>query len=69
VSEAARVTAVPDKGKANKALLKLLAAQTGLAYSAMSVIAGGQSRNKMVLIEGEPQELEKFLTSWLASLG
>lgn len=68
VSVAARVTAVPQKGKANKALIKLLAKETGLAPRTMSVIAGGQSRNKMILVEGEPLALEKNLTTWLVSI-
>lgn len=65
VSVKVRVTAAPEKGKANKALIKLLARETGLAPSTMSVIAGAQSRNKMILIAGEPQMLEETLTAWL----
>ncbi len=67
VSLKARVTAAPEKGKANRALIKLLARETGLASSTMAVIAGAQSRNKMILIEGEPQHLEKILAAWLES--
>lgn len=63
----ARVTAAPEKGKANKALIKLLARETGLAPSTMAVIAGAQSRNKMILFKGEPQHLEKILAAWLES--
>lgn len=61
----ARVTAAPEKGKANKALIKLLGKETGLAPSTMRVISGEQSRSKMILIEGEPQQLEETLTAWL----
>ena len=63
----ARVTAAPEKGKANKALIKLLGEETGLAPSTMSVISGGQSRNKLILIEGEPSALEETLTAWLGT--
>lgn len=65
VSLKARVTAAPEKGKANKALIKLLGKETGLAPSTMRVISGEQSRSKMILIIGEPQELEEILTAWL----
>ena len=64
----ARVTAAPEKGKANKALIKLLGKETGLAPSTMCVIAGEQSRNKTILIEGEPQKLEAALTAWLKTI-
>ncbi len=60
-----RVTAAPENGKANKALIKVLGKETGLAPSTMRVIAGEQSRNKMILIEGEPKGLEETLTAWL----
>lgn len=63
----ARVTAAPEEGKANKALIKLLGKETGLARSTMSVISGGQSRNKILLIEGEPSQLEETLTAWLGT--
>lgn len=63
----ARVTAAPEKGKANKALIKLLAKETGLARSTMSVISGQQSRNKLILIKGEPSTLEETLTAWLST--
>lgn len=62
-----RVTAAPEKGKANAALIKLLAKETGLAPSTMSVISGEQSRNKLILIEGEPSKLEVTLTAWLGT--
>lgn len=68
VSLKARVTSAPEKGKANKAVIKLLASETGLAPSTMCVIAGEQSRNKTILIEGEPQQLEAALTAWLKTI-
>ena len=68
ISLKVRVTAAPEKGKANKALIKLLGKETGLAPSTMRVISGEQSRNKMILIEGEPHRLEETLTAWLEQL-
>lgn len=67
VSLKAHITAAPEKGKANKALIKLLGKETGLAPSTMSVISGEQSRNKLILIEGEPSKLEETLTAWLGT--
>lgn len=61
----ARVTAAPEKGKANKALISLLAKETGLAPSCMTVIGGVHARNKVILIEGEPGALEPQLRAWL----
>ena len=51
---AVKVTAAPDKGKANVAILKLLAKKLGLPKSALSVRAGETSRLKTIDIKGEP---------------
>ncbi len=44
--------AVPEKGKANAALEKLLAKAVGVPRSAVAVIKGGTDRLKTVRIEG-----------------
>lgn len=49
----ARVTAIPEKGKANKALLKLLSKQFKIAASHMKIISGETDRNKTILIASE----------------
>ncbi len=46
----ARVRAVPEKGKANKALVRLLAGHFGIAKSAITITAGKTSRLKTVMI-------------------
>jgi uncharacterized protein (TIGR00251 family) len=51
----ARVRAVPEDGKANAALVNLLAKQLGLA--ARDVTIGATSRLKQVRISGDPDEL------------
>lgn len=56
-----RVTAVPDRGKANKAVIKLLAAATGLPKSAISIIAGDKSRSKTVRFEASPDTVRTAL--------
>lgn len=47
-----RVRARPVEGEANAALLKLLAKALGVAKSAVSLDRGGQSRLKMIRVEG-----------------
>jgi uncharacterized protein (TIGR00251 family) len=53
----ARVRAVPEDGKANKALVELLASRLGVAKSAVSVVAGHTARNKILRIDGDPKDL------------
>lgn len=47
-----RVTAQPEKGKANKAVTALLAKALRLPKSSFTVIAGGTARDKTVRIAG-----------------
>lgn len=49
----ASVTAPPEDGKANKALIALLAKKWGLPKSAFSLLSGETSRQKVILVEGE----------------
>jgi uncharacterized protein (TIGR00251 family) len=49
---AARVRAVPEKGAANKALLKLFAKWLGIPKSAVSLCAGATSRLKTLHVRG-----------------
>lgn len=51
------VTAVPEKGKANKALIGLLAKELGLAKRDISIQAGDISRLKTIDIAGHAQSL------------
>ena len=46
------VTAPPDKGKANKAVIKLMARELEVKASQISVISGQTSRDKKVQIKG-----------------
>ncbi len=58
-----RVRARPVEGEANAALLKLLAKTLRVPKSAVSLDRGGQSRLKMVSVEGlSPEELRARLT-------
>jgi uncharacterized protein (TIGR00251 family) len=56
----ARVRAVPEKGKANAALVKLLAKTWRLPPSTIVVASGATGRNKIVEIEGGPDLLARL---------
>ena len=51
-----RVRARPIDGEANDALIRLLAKRLGVAKSSVTVVRGGQSRSKMIFIDGLDDE-------------
>jgi uncharacterized protein (TIGR00251 family) len=52
----ARVSDPPDKGKANKALVALIAKAAGVPKSAVSLVSGDTQRKKILRIEGDPED-------------
>ena len=64
----ARVRAVPEKGKANAALEKLVARWIGLPRSDVTLAAGGKSRVKTLRIAGEGPEIAARLLRALDEL-
>jgi uncharacterized protein len=60
---AARVRAVPDKGKANAALERLVADWLGVPRSTVAVGSGATQRLKTLRIEGEPQAIIALIRS------
>jgi uncharacterized protein len=48
-----RVSAVPDKGKANAAVAALLARALGVPKSAVSVVSGETARLKTIAVTGD----------------
>lgn len=58
-----RVTAPPEGGKANAAVVKLLAKRWKLAKSDIAVIAGETARRKSLLLRGDPTSLGRTLAS------
>lgn len=62
----ARVTVPPEDGKANEALLALLADTVHVARSACEVVAGAGSRRKRVRVRGDGPELARRLAGLTA---
>lgn len=62
-----KVTAVPEKGRANAALLALLAKRLKLPVSAFTLVAGDTDRHKQIHIAGEAAALEPALAALLAA--
>ena len=61
------VTAAPEAGKANEAVIALLAQEWGVAKSAISVVSGATDRRKLLEIRGPSQDLLVQLQGWLAA--
>lgn len=56
------VTAAPEKGKANKAVIELLADILRINESSIHIISGESSRDKRLMIEGlTPEDLKSLL--------
>ncbi len=62
----ARVTAVPEKGKANEALIALVAKSLGIAKSSVTIASGDTARKKILRIDGDPEDLIEKLERLLA---
>ncbi len=52
----AYVTAAPDKGKANAALIELLNREWGIARSRIALIRGETDRNKLLRVEDATED-------------
>lgn len=61
------VTAVPEDGKANAALVKLLAKAWRVPKSSMDIVQGATDRRKVLLITGDADELRQRLEQWMAT--
>lgn len=64
----ARVRAVPERGKANAALLRLIAKTFDLRLSDMTLRSGQSARMKSVHIAGAPDELTHAMAAKLGTL-
>jgi uncharacterized protein (TIGR00251 family) len=61
----ARVSAVPEDGKANKALIALLSKKLKASKSSISFVSGETSRKKILRIEDDPEYFIKQLQNLL----
>ena len=61
-----RVTAPPEGGKANRALVKLLAKALHLPPSAITIVGGLKDRNKTVAVSGDG-EIHQRVKDWLGT--
>jgi uncharacterized protein (TIGR00251 family) len=58
-----RVAAVPDKGKANAAVIVLLAKKLGVPKSSLRLVSGETARMKTVLVEASFEALAPKLAA------
>lgn len=61
----AAVTAPAEDGKANRAVIDLIADEWRLARSTIAVTRGAAARDKVVKLAGEPGELAGRIGQWL----
>ena len=61
-----RVRAVPEDGKANKSLIKLIADTLDCAASSIEIVSGATARIKTLKIVGDGQALGERLRSGLS---
>jgi uncharacterized protein (TIGR00251 family) len=64
----ARVRALPEGGRANEALERLIAAWLRVPPSSVAVVQGGKSRLKQVAIRGDADALARLVHARIAEL-
>jgi len=65
VALSATVRAAPEDGKANAAIIKLLASEWGLPSASLRLVGGARDRRKSFHLAGEPKVLLARLEGWL----
>ena len=63
------VTAVPENGKANEAVIKLLSKAWKLPKTSLTVVAGATDRNKILHVAGDPAALLPRLSALIDDVG
>ena len=58
----ARVRAIPEKGKANAALIKLISKWLNIKKSDIELTSGSKSRHKILIISGNINDLNERLS-------
>jgi uncharacterized protein (TIGR00251 family) len=64
---ALRVAAPPADGRANAAVIELLAATFGVRASAVEIVRGASSRRKRIRIHGNARHLSSLLQQRMAA--
>ncbi|MCX8999259.1 DUF167 domain-containing protein [Rhizobiaceae bacterium BDR2-2] len=62
-----RVSAVPEKGKANKAMIAALAKMLGVPKSSVTLVSGDTARQKILRIDHDPEDIVQRLEALAAS--
>lgn len=62
------VTAPPENGKANQAVIALLAKTWRIPKSAMTIVRGTADRHKVVAVRGDPATLVASLSDRLTTI-
>lgn len=62
------VTAVPEDGKANAALIKFLAKLWRVPRTSVDIVQGATDRRKVLFIHGDGQDLAQRLDQWMATI-
>lgn len=65
----AEVTAPPEDGKANQAVIALLAETWRLPKSSFDVIKGQTARAKTIRVTGAPEAIVERVTHWMQGHG
>ncbi len=64
-----RVAEAPERGRANEAVVALLAGALSVPRASLTVVSGRSGRDKVVELDGlEPAEAERRLTAAAAGL-
>lgn len=58
-----KVTAIPDKGQANDAVIKTLAKTIGIAPSSLRLVSGQTSKDKVFEVVNNLAAVQKFLAN------
>ena len=63
-----QVTAIPEDGKANKALIKLLSKAFKCPKTSLSIVSGATDRTKVIALSGDTERLASTIRAVLNGL-
>ncbi len=69
MSLAVKVSAAPDMGRANGAVVEVLAKAFRVPKSRIAIVSGETNRNKIVFVSGDTAVLAAGITEFLEDLG